>query len=116
MTDAHTEALFARIETFVAESRTMLEQGTLLDASGLDEQVRDLCRAVLQLSQPQRVAHAERMQQLLGQLSALAEDMMAQRDMLAGEIQQLQHQKKAHKAYKVVDASDAYGKKGGEDK
>lgn len=110
MTD-HTQELFARIEQFVSESRAMLAQGTLVDAQGLDEQVYSLCRAVLQLSQQERVAHAERMQELLHGLQALGEDMVAQRDALAGEISQLQAQKKAHKAYKVADASDRYGKR-----
>ena len=110
MTD-QTEALFTRIEQFIKQSRAMLAEGGDVDATGLDEQVQHLCRTVLQLSQQERVAHADRMQELLQGLHDLGEDMVTQRDALKSELQQLNQQKKAQKAYKVVDASDRYGKR-----
>lgn len=103
------EALFERIENFLSESKKLLEEGTYVDAAGLDEQVRQLCETVLSLSQQQRIAHADRMQDLLKSLSGLGESMMRQRDAMAEQLRGTHQQKKAHHAYKIVDASDNYG-------
>lgn len=106
-----TEELFSGIEAFISESRRIMDEGNLVDTTGLDEQVKTLCEAVLQLSQAERVAHADRMQALLQQLNTLGQEMIAQRDELAAELRGLQSHKKANRAYKIVDASDAYGRR-----
>lgn len=107
MSDQHKpEALFSTIESFVSESQRLLEEGTLVDATGLDDHVRSLCEAVMALSQEQRLIHAERMQELLLQLNQLGAAMVAQRDALAEELRGLQQKKKAHQAYKSADAVD----------
>ena len=106
-----TEILFSEISQFIAESRSLLDSGALMEMHGLDEQVRVLCEAVLQLSQEERVAASVPMQKLLTDLKKLGEDMVISRDKLADEVRQLSSQKKAAHAYKIVDASDSFGKR-----
>jgi len=103
------EKLFDDIAQFIAESRDILESGAIMELNGLDEQVRSLCDAVLQLSQNERITYADRLQQLLGDLKALGDAMVTQRDELAEEMRGVPQHKKAHKAYRIVDASDDYG-------
>ncbi|MBY0408045.1 MAG: hypothetical protein K2Q01_10160 [Rickettsiales bacterium] len=105
------EKLFQEIEQFISESRQILEEGALMEMQGLDLQVRMLCETVLLLSQAERIAYADRMQSLLGQLKELGEAMTASRDNLSEEIRQLNHQKKAAQAYKTADSRDGFGKR-----
>jgi hypothetical protein len=109
MSSKPTEMLFREIETFITDSSALLDAGDYLELSGLDSQVRTLCEAVLQLSQEERIAYADRLQQLLADLKILGDRMVHQRDQLAEEIRGLSQHKKASKAYKIVDASDDYG-------
>jgi len=100
-----TEKLFDGIAQFVADSRMLLEQNRLLELRGLDDQVKLLCEAVLVLSQDERMRHAEQLQQLLADLQALGESLVARRDKLAEEMSQIANHKKANMAYRVVEAS-----------
>ncbi len=115
MTAKSTEALFDEIEQFISDSRTLLDAGAMMEMQGLEDQVRSLCETVLSLSQQERLAASVRMQKLLNELKTLGEDMVATRDQLADQIRSLSSQKKAAKAYKVADASDAYGKRDGDE-
>lgn len=112
---ASAEQLFDEIERFIEESHAILESGAMMELAGLDDQVRSLCDAVLQLSQGERVTYADRLQKLLGDLKSLGDAMVVQRDQLADELRNVSQQKKAHKAYRVVDASDDYGNRDDED-
>lgn len=106
-----TQILFDDIERFITESRALLKAGEMLEMQGLDEQVRTLCQTVLQLSQEERVAAADRMQHVLAELKALGESMTETRDNLAEEIRGLSTQKKAATAYKIADSRDDFGKR-----
>ena len=102
------EKLFRDISQFIAESRAMLEAGAIMELAGLDDQVRMLCDAVLQLSQDERILYPDRLQELFNGLKLLGEEMEAQRDKLADEIRGVPQFKKASVAYRIVDASDGY--------
>lgn len=105
------DALFDGIEQFVADTRRMLEAGAMLNMQGLDDQVRSLCEAVLQLSQEERLLHADRMQQLLADLRVLGDAMVESRDRMADAMRQLSRQKQAVTAYKIADARDDFGRR-----
>jgi hypothetical protein len=81
--ETSTEKLFNDIASFIDQSRSLLQQGALAELAGLDEQVRILCDAVLQLSQDERVRYADKLQELLGGLKSLGDEMVASRDKLA---------------------------------
>ena len=100
-----TEELFAAIAQFIAESRVLLESDALIELAGLDVQVQTLCEAVLELSQDERVAYADRLQELLAGLHDLGEEMVARREGLAEEMRGVSKHKKANSAYRTVDAS-----------
>lgn len=102
--------LFEQIERFIAESTQLLQEGAIIELSGLDDHVRALCEAVLQLSQQERVEYADKLQSLLGDLNALGETLVAQRDQIGREISGLARHKKANTAYTVVEASDRNNK------
>ena len=100
------EKLFSDISQFVAESKSLLDQGAMMELAGLDERVRMLCDAVMQLSQEQRVLYADRLQELLSELKVLGEAMVIQRDAMAEVIRHLPSHKKASVAYSKADATD----------
>ena len=102
----NAEALFDDIHGFVSQSAALLQKGEFVDLSGLDAQVAQLCEAVLQLTQEQRITHAARMQQVLGELQALGNAMTAIRDSMSEEIRGLSHHKKASVAYRSADTVD----------
>lgn len=106
---APAEKLFDDIAQFISDSRSLLEQGALMELAGLDDQVRTLCEMVLDLSQDDRLRYADRLQYLLGELKALGETMAAQKEQIAKELSNISSHKKATVAYKVVDASDDFG-------
>lgn len=106
-----TETLFDDIASFVKESQMLLEQGAFVELAGLDEQVKILCDAVLHLTQEDRIRHAGRLQELLGELKALGEALVTQRDRVGDEIQGLSQHKKASVAYRIADSRDGFGPK-----
>lgn len=106
-----TQQLFSDISRFVAESRSMLAAGAVMELSGLDAQVARLCKEVLQLSQDERVRYADDLQRLLSELNGLGEALMRQRDFVSSEILNLPNRLKASTAYRTIDAVDGGGKK-----
>jgi hypothetical protein len=96
------EKLFNDISQFVSESRALLEQGAMMELAGLDERVKTLCDAVLQLSQSDRLVYAEQLQQLLAELKSLGEAMTTQRDAMADAIKDISSHRKASVAYRTA--------------
>lgn len=105
------DALLDQVSRFVADTHVLLEQGALIEMNQFDQQVRQLCDAVLALSQDDRVLYADRLQALLAELKNLGDAMIAQKDMLAREIQQLSQHRKASVAYRTTDMSNPPDKK-----
>lgn len=104
------EKLFNDLDALIRESNALLERGALLELAGLDEQVRTLCEAVMQLSNEERKRYADRFQRLLDELKKLGEALVAHRDILAGEIRGLSEHRKASVAYRSAEPKkDAEG-------
>lgn len=110
MTNTTPELLFEQIEKFIAESRHLLAEGSLVELDGLDNQVRHMCQVVLELTQEERVKHADRMQQLLWSLGDLGEAMSHYREAMAEEIRHLSQHRRANVAYQTVENIDNYKK------
>lgn len=107
------QKLFDDIAQFVEQSRELLKSGAMMELAGLDERVLLLCEEVLLLSQEERVQYGDKLQQLLGDLKSLGEEMTAQRDRIGAELNALPQHKKATVAYRVAEESDKYKRDGG---
>lgn len=108
---APPKALFDEIARFVADSRSLLGEGAMMELAGLDERVRLLCEQVLTLSDDERAHYADLLADILGSLKTLGEDMKTQQDALVHEIRYLSSHKKANQAYKTADATDGFADK-----
>lgn len=100
------ETLFGDIEQYVSDSRALLKEGAMMELAGLENRVMLLCEEILLLSQDDRLQHADRLQRLMADLTALGEEIAAQRDAVGKELRNLPGHKKAHAAYKIVEKSD----------
>jgi len=100
-----TNLLFSNIEQFISDSHSLLAQGAVMELVGLDDRVAELCEAVMQLSQDERIEHAGQLQKLFGDLTLLGNALAEHRDNVAGEIRGLSQHKKASNAYRapVID-------------
>ena len=105
MTDAPTgpQAHCDDIARFIAESRALLSRGDFIQLGALDKRVEMLCKSVLQLSQAERDRFAEPLSALLADLSALGNELTAQRDAVAETLRGVTHHRKANVAYRVAD-------------
>jgi hypothetical protein len=90
-----TMQALAEINETIAEARTAVAEGALLELVGLDAAVARICDAARELPPDERPAVAEQLGALAGALDVLARDIACQRD-----------------AAQRVRASDAYGKDG----
>lgn len=108
MTAPKPEKLFNDIAGFIAESRKLLDEGALLELSGLDQQVRALCEEVEKLSDENREQYAGRMQQLFTDLKDLEDAMLKMRDALGEDMRALSDRQKANVAYRTASANKKY--------
>ncbi|MFW0777048.1 MAG: hypothetical protein ACN2B6_04950 [Rickettsiales bacterium] len=106
-----TEALFNDISKFISDSRELLKRGAVMELSGLDDNVKELCEEVMRLSQDDRLQHADRLQELFAELKLLGEELSSQRDSLADDIRGASDHKKATAAYRSAPAGDGSGSK-----
>lgn len=106
MSVLNPEALFEDVAQFVAQSRELLQSGAMMELAGLDNRIMLLCEEVLMLSQDQRARYSDQLQQLFNDLSALGQEMGAQRDRIENEMRGLPQHKKATTAYRIAEESD----------
>jgi hypothetical protein len=114
MNQQASDKLFGEISRYINDSRAMLEKGRFLELVGLDEQVQLLCEAVLKLSQQEKSIYADKLEQIVKDLDALAEEMHRQKALVAGELSGMSTHRKANIAYQQADATDSFGKKNDE--
>ena len=100
-----TEVLFSDISKFISDSRDLLKRGAIMELSGLDDNVKNLCEEVMRLSQDDRLQHADHLQKLFSELKSLGEELASQRDSLADDIRGASDHKKASAAYRSAPAS-----------
>ncbi len=100
------EQLLEDISLFIGDARAVLKEGVMMDLAGMDKRVLALCEQALLLPAEVRLRHADKLQELLNELTSLGKDLEAQRDALANNIRDIAQYKKAHTAYRVTEASD----------
>ena len=96
--------LFNDIAKFIEDSRVLLAEGVELELDGLDRQVQTLCAKVLLLSPLEREKYADLLQELLGELKILGDDLLLRKEALTHEIRFLSSHKMANLAYKSADS------------
>lgn len=83
----------------VEAARTLLTQGSLIDLTGLEKFVENLCGSVAELSGEQGGAVKPALVKLIDDLNGLADVITAERDNIAGEMKTLSDSKRAASAY-----------------
>ena len=83
----------------VQAARTLLSQGSLIDLSGLEVFVQDLCGSVEELPENQGGVLKPDLIKLIDDLNGLADVITAERDSVAGEMKTLSDSKRAASAY-----------------
>lgn len=83
----------------VQAARTLLSQGSLVDLSGLEKFVEELCGSVAELSSSQGGTIKSALVKLIDELNGLAESITTERDNISGEMKTLSDNKRAASAY-----------------
>ncbi|NQU72141.1 MAG: hypothetical protein HQ514_16430 [Rhodospirillales bacterium] len=83
----------------VQAARTLLSQGSLVDLSGLEKFVENLCGSVAELSSSQSGTIKPALVKLIDELNGLAEVIVIERDSISGEMKTLSDNKRAASAY-----------------
>ncbi|MCE2926408.1 MAG: hypothetical protein LW823_02000 [Rickettsiales bacterium] len=96
----HVEKLLEQISGYVEESRALLNHGSVLELSGLDERIAHLCEEAQKLTSDDRSRYADKLELLFKELSSLGEDLALHRDAVAGEMKVGGAHRKAASAYR----------------
>lgn len=104
-------ALFSEISQYIADSRLLIAEGKIVELSGLDNHIKNLCEMVTALSGQERGQYEQKLSQLAVELDALIKTLHEQKAYVSGEMAQASGVKKASIAYKTADAVDNFGKK-----
>lgn len=89
----------------VLAARTLLNQGSLIDLSGLEKFVEDLCGSIDRLPSAEGGTIKPTLIKLIDELNELADVITAERDSVSGEMKTLSHGKRAVSAYGPGDTS-----------
>lgn len=85
--------------TAIGAARTLLEQGTVIDLSGLETQVGRACEALNQLDVPDRMTLKPALISLMDSLNALTDELTRQHAELSATLQDLGNRRQALNAY-----------------
>lgn len=97
--------LLEGIMAFIATTREHVEQGGEVDLDGLDEKVRELCEAVLDMPKPEADSYADELHRMGEELTLLKADMEKAQKEVREQVDALNLRHKAAKAYKITEAT-----------
>lgn len=86
-----------------------LEKGFVIDLSGMEREVEELCKAVLALPVQERENYAAGLEKLYRSLADFGDDLTKARDEIRRQIQTISSHRKANVAYKTADSRDEFG-------
>ena len=107
--DKKPELMLHDVIEQVAHGQQKLSEGFVIDLSGMEREVEELCKAVLELSVQERENYAAGLEQLYQSLSQFGDDLTRARDEIRKQIQTISSHRKANVAYKTADSRDDFG-------
>lgn len=105
------EELLEQIRSFVAVAQEHVREGGDANLEGLDEKVKDLCEAVLDMPKPEADKYTDALQVLAEDLTQLKAGMEQSQMEVRQQLDSLNMRHKAVKAYTTTDAVDPNKKK-----
>lgn len=113
MTDNPTGAqeLLQQIRSFIAVTKQHVGTGGDADLAGLDDKVKELCEAVLDMPKPEADSYRPELEALTEELTELKAGMVNAQSEVREQIDALNLRHKAAKAYKTTEAVKPGGKK-----
>ncbi|MBI1275814.1 hypothetical protein GC177_07570 [bacterium] len=99
MANADIDGKFNETHRFIISARETLEQGGDVDLGGLDTSVAELCTLVASMEAGVVPPYAKRLQEMMGDLNKVAELLKQRHAEIVRQIEGLNHQKNAAKAY-----------------
>ncbi len=93
--------LIAEIREFMAATSQLLEEGSNVDVTGLDDKVAALCKAVLAMPTEESDRYEQELDMLRQDLARLGENLTETKDIVEQDIQTLNAQKQASAAYQA---------------
>ena len=94
------EELFALVDDYIDAVHAIIERRDFLELKGLDTFIDYLCGRVMALSPDEAKQHAQALNDLLADMNDLQARMEAAKKDVRGELDKLNKQAVAHKAYK----------------
>lgn len=102
--DAKTpEELFAQVNGYIAQVHDIIERRDFLELGGLDDFVDYLCQRVMALPPEEAVQYADQLDVLLTNMHELQSHLKAAQGDVRSEIDQLNKQTAAKKAYQTKE-------------
>ncbi len=99
LTAKDIDARFVALEQLLKARQSNLQTGEEIDLDGLDEQVAQLCHAIASMPVSDAQTYIERLEALLSALSGLQELLVSKHGSLHTQIEGLNRQKQAARAY-----------------
>ena len=103
------QELLEQIHSFIAVTREHMATGGDVELEGLDDKVRELCEAILDMPKPEADHYTNALQELATDLTELRSSMEKAQTEVREQIEGLNLRHKAAKAYKTAEA-DTYKK------
>lgn len=98
------QEMLQHIRSFIGVTKTHIGSGGEIDLSGLEVKVQELCEAVLDMPKHEADAYRQSLAELVAELDGLKAQMMAAQAELRNQLNTLNMQQKAVKAYKTNEA------------
>jgi hypothetical protein len=99
------ELLLGQLRQFVGRCRSLLEDGTEVELTGLDDQVRLLCEHIRGMEHEDAQQLRPKMQSLVEELDLLSTALLKQKAAVSAELAELSRQRNANAAYQRVESS-----------
>lgn len=98
--------LLQQIRSFIAVSKEHVAAGGEVELSGLDDKVKELCEAVLDMPKAEADKYTAALQELADDLTRLKTDMETVQKDVRQQLDALNLRQKAAKAYTTTEAVD----------
>lgn len=106
---ARVEADLSEAHAAIGAARTLLGQGSVVDLTGMERRVEQICADITALPESERVGLKALLVSLIDELNDFSDKMSVQHGKLSGQLQDTTNRQRATSAY-----GGSQGKRGGE--